>query len=404
MTGHAYHVSAEIAQHKGTFLGFRKNREAMMRVMSKHKAAVYKINADKCPSYLLKAAEEDWNGAIAFGNRYGYRNAQTTVIAPTGTIGLLMDCDTTGVEPDFSLIKFKKLAGGGYFKIVNQSVPLALRRLGYSETEARDIVEYVVGACSLKQSPWINENALLTRGFASEDLLKIESALPCVFELSQAFATWVIGEEALKRIGFKPEQYQVPGFNLLEALGFSKAEIEEASRYVCGSMTVEGAPHLKPQHLPVFDCANKCGKHGTRFIQPMAHVHMMAAVQPFISGAISKTVNIPNESKVEDVKNIYIEGWKLGLKAIALYRDGCKASQPLNSTSDDSKPSDETKKQEQEQAKLVSALLLPNAVYKAGQEASARSSLLQGPPPRLRLGNPSDNPEGVHTPIGWDAA
>lgn len=332
MTGHSYRVSAEIAQNKSPFPGFEKNREPMLRVMKKHQAAAYNISPDKCPSYLLKAAQEDWDEALAFGKRYGYRNAQATVIAPTGTIGLLMDCDTTGIEPDFALVKFKKLAGGGYFKIVNQSVPRSLRRLGYSDIETKEIIEYVLGTCSLKHSPWINENALIEKGFTRDDIAKIETALPCAFELGDAFQPWVIGEDALKRFGFKPEQVQSGNFNLLESLGFSKAEIEEAGRVVCGTMTVEGAPHLKPDHLPVFDCANKCGKYGTRFIAPMAHVRMMAAAQPFISGAISKTVNIPNESTVQDIHNIYMEGWKLGLKAVALYRDGCKASQPLSSS------------------------------------------------------------------------
>ncbi|MBI4387728.1 MAG: vitamin B12-dependent ribonucleotide reductase [Candidatus Omnitrophica bacterium] len=357
MTGHAYLTSAEIAKNKNAFPGFAKNREPMLRVMEKHRDAVYKINASKCPSHLLKAAEEDWNQALAFGRRYGYRNAQATVIAPTGTIGLLMDCDTTGIEPDFSLIKFKKLAGGGYFKIVNQSVPLALKRLGYSDIEAREIVEYVAGVCSLKQSPWINENALLAKGFTSDDLLKIEATLPSVFELDQAFASWIVGEETLKRIGFKPEQYQAKGFNFLEELGFSKAEIEEASRYVCGTMTIEGAPHLKPEYLPVFDCANKCGKAGKRFIQPLAHVRMMAAAQPFISGAISKTVNLPNEATVDGIRDIYIEGWKMGLKAIALYRDGCKASQPLNSSSGDSKEGEAASSKKETETPVQSPVL-----------------------------------------------
>jgi len=230
-------------------------------------------------------------------------------------------------------VKFKKLAGGGYFKIVNQSVPIALRKLGYSEIEIRDIVEYVTGTASLKHSPWVNENALYSKGFSREDVAKIEAKLPTVFDLAHIFSPWVLGEATLKRIGFKPEEYRSSHFNLLEALGFSPAEIEEANRVICGTMTVEGAPHLKQEHLPVFDCANKCGRYGERFIQPMAHVRMMAAVQPFISGAISKTVNLPKEATVEDIRNIYVEGWKLGLKAIALYRDGCKASQPLNTSS-----------------------------------------------------------------------
>lgn len=393
MHGHAYRVSAEIAQHKNAFPGFAKNREPMLRVMEKHQAAVYKINSEKCPSYLLKAAEEDWNAAVAFGKRYGYRNSQVTVIAPTGTIGLLMDCDTTGIEPDFSLIKFKKLAGGGYFKIVNQSVPMALKHLGYSDSETHEIIEYVVGSCSLKQSPWINESALVNKGFTSEDLLKVEAALPAIFDLDQAFATWILGEESVKRLGFKPEQYQAKGFNLLLALGFSKAEIEEASRYVCGSMTVEGAPHLKPEHLPVFDCANKCGKTGTRFIQPLAHIRMMAAAQPFLSGAISKTVNIPNEATVQDIHDIYIEGWKLGLKAVALYRDGCKASQPLSSSSGDSKGSGESKEKAKETEKSVSLTPIRRRLPKK-RHGFTQEAKVAGHKVYLRTGEYEDNTLG----------
>lgn len=355
MTGHAYRVSAEIAQSKSPFPWYRKNSESMLRVIGKHRDAAYKINREKCPSSLLKAAQEDWDEAFAFGKRYGYRNAQATVIAPTGTIGLLMDCDTTGVEPDFALVKFKKLAGGGYFKIVNQSVPAALRKLGYSEAEIRDIVECVSGTASLKHSPWVNENALRLKGFTDQDIATIESKLPTVFELVHAFTPWNLGEETLKRLGFKPEEYKKPNFNLLEALGFSAAEIEEANRVICGTMTVEGAPHLKSEHLPVFDCANKCGKYSERFIAPMAHVRMMAAVQPFISGAISKTVNLPHEATVQEIRDIYVEGWRLGLKAIALYRDGCKASQPLNTSSSDSSKSE---KKEQAVEKVVEQPIL----------------------------------------------
>ena len=340
MTGHGYRVSAEIAQSKGPFPGYPKNQDSMLRVMGKHRDAAYKINRERCPSYLLRAAQEGWDEALAFGKQYGYRNAQATVIAPTGTIGLLMDCDTTGIEPDFALVKFKKLAGGGYFKIVNQSVPAALRRLGYSEAEIKDIIEYVLGTASLRNAPWINTNALHSKGFTDEDIVKIEAKLPSFFELAHAFSPWVLGDEGMKRLGFKSEDYKSPTFNLLESLGFSAAEIEEANRIICGTMTVEGAPHLKKEHLPVFDCANKCGKYSERFIEPMAHVRMMAAVQPFISGAISKTVNLPKEATVEDIRNIYVESWKLGLKAVALYRDGCKASQPLNTSSSDSSKSE----------------------------------------------------------------
>jgi ribonucleoside-diphosphate reductase alpha chain len=349
MTGHAYRVSAEISNTKGPFVGYAKNRESILRVIEKHRQAAYGINRDKCPSSLLGAAQEDWDEALAFGKRYGYRNAQVSVIAPTGTIGLLMDCDTTGVEPDFALVKFKKLAGGGYFKIVNQSVTEALKHLNYSDAEIHDIIEYVVGTATLKHVPWVNENALRSKGFMDEDLLKIENVLPSVFELAHAFSIGILGEEMLQRLEFKPQEYRSPDFNLLEALGFSSAEIEEANRVVCGVMTVEGAPLLKPEHLPVFDCANKCGKHGHRFIRPMAHVQMMAAVQPFISGAISKTVNLPKEATVDEIREIYVEGWRLGLKAIALYRDGCKASQPLNTSSSDGKKSEKSETEGEKQ-------------------------------------------------------
>jgi ribonucleoside-diphosphate reductase alpha chain len=247
-----------------------------------------------------------------------------------------MDCDTTGIEPDFALVKFKKLAGGGYFKIINQGVPAALHKLGYSENEIQDIVEYVQGTSRLEGTPWINRTTLAAKGFTSAELDKIESMLPSVFDLSFAFTKWTLGEDTLKRLGFKPEDYSHLRFNVLEALGFSKTEIEEANSVVCGMMTIEGAPLLKPEHLPVFDCANRCGKHGKRFIEPMTHIRMMAAAQPFISGAISKTVNLPHESTVEEIEKIYVEAWKMGLKAVALYRDGSKLSQPLNTKSGDS--------------------------------------------------------------------
>ncbi len=331
MTGHAYRTSAEIARHKGPFPGYAKNVEPTNHVMRKHRDAAYKINEKLCPPDLLAAAREDWDETVRLCQKYGVRNAQATVIAPTGTIGLLMDCDTTGIEPDFSLVKFKKLAGGGYFKIVNQSVARALTNLGYREDQVRDILTFVNGTMTLDGAPHINTATLKERGFTDEDLEKIEAQIPGVFELPFAFARWALGDETLKRLGFKEEQYSAPDFNMLEALGFSQKQIAEASDVISGRMTVEGAPGLKPEHLPVFDCANKCGKYGKRFIAPMGHVRMMAAAQPFISGAISKTVNLPNEVTVEDIEKIYVESWKLGLKAVALYRDGCKLSQPLNS-------------------------------------------------------------------------
>jgi ribonucleoside-diphosphate reductase alpha chain len=337
MCGHAYRVSAEVAASKGAFAGFAKNRDPMLRVMNMHRDAAYQINRDKCPDVLWRAACDDWDEAVRIGQAHGYRNAQATVLAPTGTIGLLMDCDTTGIEPDFSLVKFKKLAGGGYFKIVNQSVPEALRRLGYSEHEVMEIVAFVSGTNTLLAAPHVNRASLKQRGLTEEDLAKVERALPGVFDLGLAFAPWVLGEESFTRLGITAELRSKPGFSLLKFLGFTSAQIEEANEVIVGRMTIEGAPHLRLEHYPVFDCANRCGKTGQRFLAPMSHIRMMAATQPFLSGAISKTVNLPNEATVDEVQKIYEEGWRLGLKAVALYRDGCKASQPLSTGSKDKK-------------------------------------------------------------------
>ena len=349
LCGEAYKVSAEIAASKGSFPGYDRNRKPMLRVMRKHRDAVDQIGAIAgyadaskvhIPQALLSAAQESWDQAIALGERHGYRNAQATVLAPTGTIGLLMDCDTTGIEPDFSLVKFKKLAGGGYFKIVNNSVPGALRKLGYSDAEIAAIVAYASGTNTFTGAPHASRQWLLDQGLTAKELTKAETALPGVFNVGQALAPWVIGEAAMKRLGIKPEEYKSPTFNLLFKLGLTAAQIAELNDTVCGRMTVEGAPHLRPEHLPVFDCANRCGNIGERFLAPISHVRMMAAAQPFLSGAISKTVNLPNEATIEDIEDIYMEGWKLGLKAVALYRDGCKSSQPLN-TSDKDKKKDE---------------------------------------------------------------
>ncbi|MFO1462896.1 MAG: vitamin B12-dependent ribonucleotide reductase [bacterium] len=334
LCGHGYKTSAEIAAAKAPFPGFELNREPMLEVIGMHRDAAYQIDAAACPADLLKAAQEDWDKALELGEHHGYRNAQATVLAPTGTIGLLMDCDTTGIEPDFALVKFKKLAGGGYFKIINQSVPLALKKLGYSAREIADIVTYVRGSSSLHAAPHINRESLRAKGFTEGEIEKIEGTLEGVFDISQAFSTWNIGEETLQRLGFKKEKYKDPSFNLLAALGFTAAQIQEANDTICGRMTIEGAPHLNPDHLPIFDCANKCGQYGKRFLAPMSHIRMMAATQPFLSGAISKTVNLPQEATVEDIEEIYTEGWKLGLKAVALYRDGCKLSQPLSTKAD----------------------------------------------------------------------
>ncbi|OHB76886.1 MAG: ribonucleoside-diphosphate reductase, adenosylcobalamin-dependent, partial [Planctomycetes bacterium RBG_16_59_8] len=340
MCGRAYRTSAEVARVKGPFEGFAKNCEPMINVMHMHREHVGKINSSVCPDYLLDAARQDWDEAVAFGERFGYRNAQTTVLAPTGTIGLLMDCDTTGVEPDFALVKFKKLAGGGSFKIVNQSVPVALRRLGYTDAQVNDIIRHISGAMMLKDAPAVNERTLRERGFNDEDIANVEAALPRVFDLRQAFSPHVLGEAGLKRAGLTAEHVAKPDFDFLKELGFTAEQIEAADNHICGRMTIEGAPHLKEEHLAIFDCANKCGKTGARFIHYMGHVKMMAAVQPFISGAISKTINMPNNAGIDDVKQVYIESWKMGLKAIAIYRDGCKLSQPLSAKSDSPKKDD----------------------------------------------------------------
>jgi ribonucleoside-diphosphate reductase alpha chain len=348
MTGISYKTSAEIAGILGAFPRYDENKEDMMRVMRNHRAAAYDaedayvglsitpqgINAKDCPDYLLKAACKAWDDAVEYGEKYGYRNAQTTVIAPTGTIGLVMDCDTTGVEPDFALVKFKKLSGGGYFKIINQSVPQALANLKYSEAEQDAIIKYAVGAASFAGAPFINHQTLSEKGFIADEIKKLDDAVMSAFEVGFVFNVYTLGEECLQRLGFKPEQYFNFDWSLLKALGFTGAEIDAANDYVCGTMTIEGAPHLKEEHYPVFDCANKCGKKGERYIHPHGHIRMMAATQPFISGAISKTINLPNEANINEIADCYHLSWELGLKACALYRDGSKLSQPLSNKSD----------------------------------------------------------------------
>jgi len=348
MNGVAYKTSAEMAKHLGAFSQYEANKKHMLRVMRNHRAAAYDatgayeeletkpmgINAKYCPDYLLKAATKAWDEAVQLGEKYGYRNAQATVIAPTGTIGLVMDCDTTGIEPDFALVKFKKLSGGGYFKIINQSIPAALKNLGYNASEIDAIVKYAKGHGTFAGAPYINHQTLSEKGFIAEELKKIDAAVESAFEIGFVFNVHTLGEECLQRLGFRPETYFDFNFNLLEALGFSEGEIEAANDYVCGTMMVEGAPHLKEEHLPVFDCANKCGRDGERYIHAHGHIRMMAATQPFISGAISKTINLPNEATVDEIKDCYFLSWELGIKACALYRDGSKLSQPLSNKSD----------------------------------------------------------------------
>jgi len=359
MNGIAYKTSAEMAQALGAFPRFKENREHMLRVMRNHRAAAYDaadayegieikpagINAKYCPDYLLQSATKAWDDAVMYGEKYGYRNAQATVIAPTGTIGLVMDCDTTGIEPDFALVKFKKLSGGGYFKIINQSIPTALTKLGYSEEQTDAIVKYAKGHASFDSAPIINHQTLSEKGFIAEELKKLDAAVESAFEIGFVFNVYNLGEECLQRLGFQPEAYYDMSFNLLESLGFTDEEIDAANDYVCGTMTIEGAPFLKEEHLSVFDCANKCGKKGERYIHAHGHIRMMAAVQPFISGAISKTINLPNEANIEEIKDCYQLSWELGLKACALYRDGSKLSQPLSNKSD-KKKKDETATEE----------------------------------------------------------
>src|SRR5207237_6140899 len=315
------------AAAKVPFQGYASNRESMLEVMRLHRDSVANIDRALAPAKLLSAAHECWSRAVQLGEQHGYRNAQATVLAPTGTIGLLMDCDTTGVEPDFALIKFRKLAGGGSFKIVNQSVPRALKKLGYSAAEVQAIVDYVRGTATLKSVPEFAAEELQSRGLLPAEIAKVEKSLESVFDLRAAFAPHVLGAACLQRLGLDPA---AKGKVVLAKLGYTEAQIDQATLVVCGRQTVEGAPFLKTEHYDGFDCANRCGPLGTRYIEPMGHVRMMAAAQPFLSGAISKTINLPSDATVDDVEKIHWEPWRLGLKAIALYRDGSKLSQPLS--------------------------------------------------------------------------
>ena len=355
MTGISYKTSAEMAKVLGTFPRYEENKTHMLRVMRNHRLAAYDadeyenlslkpqgIKSEHCPDYMLKAACKAWDDAVEMGEKYGYRNAQATVIAPTGTIGLVMDCDTTGVEPDFALVKFKKLSGGGYFKIINQSVPAALKNLGYSEKENDAIIKYAAGSGTFAGAPFINHQSLSEKGFIADEIKRLDVASVTAFEIGFVFNKYTLGEECLQRLGFAPEQYNDLEWSLLEALGFTEDEIGVANDYICGTMMLEGAPLLKDEHLSVFDCANKCGKNGKRFIHAHGHIRMMGATQPFISGAISKTINLPHEAMVEEIADAYLLSWELGLKACALYRDGSKLSQPLSNKSDKKKKKDDS--------------------------------------------------------------
>lgn len=347
MGGAAYRTSALMAKELGAFERFDKNKESMLKVIRNHKRAVYAeseyegltirpLTLDQKDTVLLNEAKKQWDEALSLGEEYGYRNAQVTVIAPTGTIGLVMDCDTTGIEPDFALVKFKKLAGGGYFKIINQSVPYALKKIGYTQEKIEDIIRYALGTGSLESSPSINLKSLSEKGIDDKTLEKIQSSLTSAFDLSFVFTPYMVGEKFCReKLNLSESQIANPTLNLLDEMGFTKDEIQAATDYICGTMCLEGAPHLKDEDLAIFDCANKCGRHGTRLIGTEGHIRMMAQVQPFISGAISKTINMDSTATIEDISKAYSLSWKLMTKANALYRDGSKLSQPLNSSAFD---------------------------------------------------------------------
>ncbi|WP_199899504.1 vitamin B12-dependent ribonucleotide reductase [Sneathiella glossodoripedis] len=346
MTGTSYKTSAEMASELGAFPGYKKNAKDMLRVIRNHRNAAHgnatgyeglsvtpvPLDLKNCQNKeLLEAAIQSWDDALELGEKFGYRNAQATVIAPTGTIGLVMDCDTTGIEPDFATVKFKKLAGGGYFKIINRTIPEALGKLGYDRSQVNEIISYAVGHGTLQDAPGVNHEALREKGFTDEILEKVEQGLEASFDIKFVFNKFTLGESfCTETLGLDANALNDYNFDLLAAIGFSKQDIEKANSYCCGTMTLEGAPHLKNEHLAVFDCANPCGRIGKRYLSVESHIKMMAAAQPFISGAISKTINMANASTVEDCKEAYLLSWKLGLKANALYRDGSKLSQPLS--------------------------------------------------------------------------
>ncbi|MHA6347610.1 vitamin B12-dependent ribonucleotide reductase [Roseivivax sp. CAU 1761] len=394
MTGTAYATSAEIARELGAFSGYERNRDHMLRVIRNHRAAAQgktdgyedlavkpvPLDAANCPDpALVELARRSWDEALELGEAHGFRNAQTTVIAPTGTIGLVMDCDTTGIEPDFALVKFKKLAGGGYFKIINRSVPGALEHLGYSSSQIEEIVSYAVGHASLGNAPGINHTSLIGHGFGPAQIDKVEAALASAFDIRFVFNQWTLGEEfCTGTLGIPAAKLNDPSFDLLRHLGYTRADIEAANDHVCGTMTLEGAPHLKEEHYKVFDCANPCGKKGKRYLSVNSHIHMMAAAQSFISGAISKTINMPNDATVEDCQKAYELSWSLGVKANALYRDGSKLSQPLASAlvEDDDEAAEILESgSAQEKAAVLAEKVVEKIIVKEVERAAARTKM-----------------------------
>ena len=396
MTGMSYKTSAEMAREQGAFPGYKNNKNEMLRVIRNHRnAAIGKekeyeslpiepisLDFKNCPDGTLPVlSREIWDEALKIGEQFGFRNAQVTVIAPTGTIGLIMDCDTTGIEPDFALVKFKKLAGGGYFKIINQSVPTALERLGYNDNERQEIIGYAVGHGTLGNAPHINHSSLIGHGFGKEEISKIENALPTSFDIRYVFNQWTLGETFCKEtLGIPETKLNDPTFSLLQHLGFSPNEIEEANTYACGTMTIEGAPLLSENHYAVFDCANPCGKTGKRFLSVESHIYMMAAAQSFISGAISKTINMPASATIEDCKKAYELSWSLGVKANALYRDGSKLSQPLSSSlidEDNSDTEDHLTKSEVFAEKIIEKIVYKEALKERNKLPERRKGYTQ---------------------------
>ena len=383
LSGVAYATSAEIAGELGPFAGYQRNADHMLRVIRNHRTAAYgktdgyeglevkpvPLDHASCPDQrLVELAKSAWDEALTLGEKHGYRNAQVSVIAPTGTIGLVMDCDTTGIEPDFALVKFKKLAGGGYFKIINRSVPAALEKLGYGSAQIEEIISYAVGHGTIGNAPVINHTSLIGHGFGQKELDKIEAALPSAFDIRFVFNQWTLGEDfCAKTLGIPAEKLNDPAFDLLRHLGYSRAEIDAANDHVCGTMTLEGAPHLKEEHYSVFDCANPCGKKGKRYLSVESHIYMMAAAQSFISGAISKTINMANDATIEDCQKAYELSWSLGVKANALYRDGSKLSQPLAAALvEDDEEAEETlvSGSQQEKAAVLAEKIIEKVVIK----------------------------------------
>ncbi len=394
MTGEAYLTSSRIAAVTGPFPEFEPNREPMLRVIRKHADLAQQLAEEvraTNPSYesCARASAEVWEECYRSGLKHGYRNAQATVVAPTGTISFLMDCDTTGIEPDFALVKFKSCAGGGYLKIVNQMVPRALVKLGYTAAQAKDIFAHMAGTMTLDSQCPVNRASLKTKGFTDAEVDRLEKALTHTSTLPSVANVWTFGEEAMQRLGFKAEQYKVKTFNLLEALGFTPQQIVESNDVICGRFTIEGAPHIRPEHLNVFNCANRCG-NGAQYIRPMAHVEMMGYAQRWISGSISKTVNLPGSATVEDIEQLYVDAWKLGVKSLAIYRDGSKGVAPMSAGAavvKDPTAAAKLKKAEERIHELEKELAVRDAQVAELQKTSPSSAVvIRRRPPKRRLG------------------